>query len=78
MAIGRSNWLFAGSVEGGHAAATIYTLVESAKASGVDPYAYLEAVLRRVGSHPASQIADLTPWAMAGSLPAYKGLRADA
>ena len=78
VAIGRSNWLFAGSVEGGHAAATIYTLVESAKASGVDPYAYLEAVLRRVGSHPASQIADLTPWAMAGSLPAYKGLRADA
>ncbi len=41
VAIGRNNWLFAGSVDGGRAAATIYTLVESAKASGVDPCAYL-------------------------------------
>lgn len=77
VALGRSNWLFAGSVDGGEAAATIYTLVESAKASGVDPYAYIEAVLRKIGSHPANQVADLTPWAMTGTLPTYRGRQRD-
>lgn len=72
VAIGRGNWLFAGSVEGGEAAATIYTLVESAKASGVDPYAYLEAALSQIGSHPANRITELTPWAMAATLPSYR------
>lgn len=57
VAIGRGNWLFAGSIQGANAAATIYTLVESAKASGVEPLAYLEAVLERLGVCPASEVA---------------------
>jgi len=69
VAIGRGNWLFAGSVQGANAAATIYTLVESAKATGVDPLAYLEAVLERLGTCLASDVAQLTPWAMAAELP---------
>lgn len=77
-AIGRDNWLFAGSEEGGDAAATFYTLVESARASGVDPLSYLEAVLRRIGTHPASRISELTPWAMAPELEPYRGHRAPA
>ena len=72
VAVGRRNWLFAGSVEGARAAATIYTLVESAKASGVDPLAYLQASLERLGSCPASGIDGLTPWAMSRELPVYR------
>ena len=72
VAIGRKNWLFAGSEAGAEWAATLYTLIESAKASKVEPRAYLEAVLRRVGYCPASRIADLTPWAMASELPEYR------
>ena len=75
VAIGRNNWLFAGSADGGRAAATIYTLTESAKASGVDPCAYLEAVLRAVATLPASRVGELTPWAMAGELPVYRDRR---
>lgn len=65
VAVGRKNWLFAGSVRGGHAAATIYTLVESCKKAGVDPYTYLADVLLRVAIHPASRVDELLPsnWA---------------
>lgn len=69
IAIGRGNWMLAGSVEGATAAATIYTIVESAKATGVDPLAYLEAVLDRLGTCSASDVDRLTPWAMAAELP---------
>ena len=72
VAVGRRNWLFAGSVDGAKAAATIYTLVESAKASRIDPLAYLEAVIDRHGSWPAAKIDELTPWAMSGGLPRYR------
>lgn len=61
VAVGRRNWLFAGSVRGGRAAATIYTLVESCKMAGVDPYAYLSDVLLRVATHPASRVGELLP-----------------
>ena len=61
VAVGRRNWLFAGSVRGGHAAATIYTLIESCKMAGVDPYTYLGDVLLRVGTHPASRVDELLP-----------------
>ena len=65
VAIGRKNWLFAGSMRGGRAAAVIYTLVESCKAVGVDVLTYLADVLVRVATHPASKIGDLLPanWA---------------
>lgn len=65
VAIGRKNWLFAGSMRGGRAAAVIYTLVESCKLAGVDVLAYLADVLVRVATHPASKIDELLPanWA---------------
>lgn len=72
VAIGRRNWLFAGSPAGAEAAATIYTLVESAKASGIDPLAYLEAALSRLGNCPASQVDELMPWRMTAELPPYR------
>jgi len=61
IAVGRRNWLFAGSVRGGEAAATIYTLVESCKAIDVQPVEYLTDVLSRLATHPASRIGELTP-----------------
>ena len=61
VAVGRRNWLFAGSVRGGHAAATIYTVIESCKMAGVDPYAYLTDVLLRVATHPASRVDEMLP-----------------
>ena len=61
VAVGRKNWLFAGSPRGGRAAATIYTLIESCKQAGVDPLDYLADVLVRVATHPASRIDELIP-----------------
>jgi len=61
VAVGRRNWLFAGSVRGGRAAATIYTLVQSCRQAGVDPYSYLVDVLTRVATYPASLVDDLIP-----------------
>jgi transposase len=65
IAIGRKNWLFAGSMRGGRAAATAFTLIESCRIAGIDPVDYLADVLVRVGSHPASRIEELLPdnWA---------------
>jgi transposase len=72
VAIGRKNWQFAGSEDGARAAATVYTLVESARASKVDPLAYIEALLRKLGQRPALEAAGLTPWELAGELPVYR------
>lgn len=65
IAIGRRNWLFAGSMRGGRAAATVFSLVESCRVVGVDPLDYLADVLVRVSTHPASRVAELLPenWA---------------
>jgi transposase len=65
IAIGRRNWLFAGSERGGKAAAVIYTLIESCKIANVNPQAYLADVLIRVSTHPASRTEELLPsnWA---------------
>ncbi|MGZ9034694.1 MAG: IS66 family transposase [Rhodospirillales bacterium] len=62
IAVGRRNWLFAGSDRGGDRAAAIYTLIETAKLSNVDPQAWLADALRRIADHPASRLADLLPW----------------
>jgi transposase len=61
IAVGRRNWLFAGSERGGQAAAIIYSLVESCRRVGVDPQIYLRDVLIRVATHPASRVHELTP-----------------
>ena len=60
-ALGRKNWLFAGSLESGQRAASIMSLIQSARLNGLDPYAYLADVLRRLPTHPDSQIDDLLP-----------------
>jgi len=62
VAVGRKNWTFAGSDEGGHRAAAIYTLIATAKLNDVDPHAWLADVLARLPDHPARRIADLLPW----------------
>ena len=61
VAIGRKNWLFAGSDAGAERAAIIYSLVATCKLCHIDPFAYLRDVLDRVSTHPASGIAELTP-----------------
>jgi len=50
-ALGRKNWLFAGSLRSGQRAANIMTLIQSAKLNGLDPYAYLSDVLKRLPTH---------------------------
>jgi transposase len=61
IVIGRKNWLFAGSDNGGKRAAIIYSLIQSCKLNGVDSFKYLRDVLERVNTHPASKIEELTP-----------------
>jgi transposase len=61
IALGRSNWLFAGSLRGGQRAAAVMTLIQSAKLNGHDPYAYLKDVLDRLPTQPASRIEELLP-----------------
>ena len=60
-ALGRKNWLFAGSLESGQRAANVMSLIQSARLNGLDPYAYLADVLRRLPTHPDSQIDALLP-----------------
>jgi transposase len=62
IALGRKAWLFAGSERGGERAAVMYTLIQTAKLSGVDPQAWLADVLARLPDHPAKRIAELLPW----------------
>jgi transposase len=63
IAVGRSNYLFAGSARGGHAAATMYSLIGTAKLNGLNPYLWLKDVLVRLPSHPINRVADLLPLA---------------
>jgi transposase len=67
VVIGRKNWLFAGSAEGGRRAAVIYSLVVSCKRLGIDPYAYLRDVIATVASYPNKRIGELTPRAWAAA-----------
>jgi transposase len=62
VAVGRRNWTFAGSDEGGRRAAAIYTLIATAKLNNVDPQAWLADVLARLPDHPAKEISELLPW----------------
>ena len=62
VAVGRKNYLFAGSDRGGERAAAAYTLIETAKLNGVDPQAWLTDVLTRIADHPINRIDELLPW----------------
>ncbi len=61
VALGRSNWLFSGSLRAGQRAAVVMSLIQSAKLNGHDPYGYLKDVLERLPTHPASRIDELLP-----------------
>ncbi len=65
VAVGRKNWLFAGSDSGGDRAGVLYTLIRSAKLNGIEPEAYLRDVLARIGTHPINRVDELLPWAVA-------------
>ena len=60
-ALGRKNWLFVGSEDGGKASATILSLVQTCRNLGINPQEYLEDVLRRIMRHPAKRIDALLP-----------------
>ena len=62
LTLGRKNYLFAGSDEGGRRAAIMYTLIETARFNDVDPEAWLADVIARIADHPINQIDDLLPW----------------
>lgn len=61
VAVGRANWLFAGSLRAGKRAAAVMSLLQSARMNGHDPYAYLKDVLTRLPTHPNSRIDELLP-----------------
>jgi hypothetical protein len=62
MAVGRKNYLFAGSNRGAERAAALYSLIESAKLNGLDPQNYLRDVLTRIADHPVQRLAELLLW----------------
>jgi len=69
VALGRKNYLFAGSDAGGERAAAIYSLIGSAKLNGLDPEAYLREVMTRIAEHPINRIEELLPWNLAANVP---------
>ena len=72
VALGRKNWLFAGSDDGGERAAAIYTLLGTAKLNDLNPEAYLRYVLERIADYPINRIEELLPWNLAKQLPSLR------
>ena len=69
VALGRKNWLFAGSDDGGERAAAMYTLIGTAKLNDLNPENYLRYVLERIAEHPINKIDELLPWSLAARMP---------
>ena len=76
VALGRKNWLFAGSDDGGERAAVIYTLLGTAKLNNIDPEVYLRYVLEHIAQHPINRIDELLPWYVKPELAANHSLAA--
>jgi transposase len=76
VALGRKNYLFAGSDAGGERAAAIYSLIGSAKLNGLDPEAYLREVMTRIAEHPINRIEELLPWNLAANVPSTNAIPA--
>jgi transposase len=72
IALGRKNWLFAGSDDGGERAAVIYSLLGTAQLNGLNVEAYLRHVLERLPDHPVNRVDELLPWAIAAELPSLR------
>ena len=72
VALGRKNWLFAGSDDGGERAAAIYSLLGTAQLNGLNAESYLRHVLERLPEHPINRIEELLPWAVAETMPEIK------
>ena len=77
MALGRKNFLFAGSDAGGDRAAAIYSLIGSAKLNGLDPETYLRFVIERIADYRINKLDDLLPWHVADQI-AKTNITADA
>jgi transposase len=71
IALGRKNHLFAGADAGGERAASIYSLIGTAKLNSIDPEAYLCFLLTHIAEHPINRIDELLPWAIAGTFAAH-------
>jgi transposase len=61
VAVGRNNWMFFGSDEGGKTAAVLRSFVASCQRVGVDPFAWLKDTLSRIADHPINRLAELLP-----------------
>jgi hypothetical protein len=72
VALGRKNWLFAGSDAGGERAAIFYTVIRAAVLNGLEPEAYLRDLLARIGEHPINRVDELLPWHWAAKADAVK------
>lgn len=68
VALGRKNFLFAGSDAGGERAAALYSLIGSARLNGLDPEAYLRFVIARIADYPVNRVSDLLPWKVAAQI----------
>jgi transposase len=76
VALGRKNFLFAGSDAGGERAAAFYSLIGTAKLNGLDPEVYLREVLSRIADHPINRIEELLPWRLEHSAKSQPALAA--
>jgi transposase len=76
LVLGRRNYLFAGSDNGGESAATLYTLIGTAMLNNVEPYAYLRTVFERIADHPINHVDEFLPWRISLDVDAGKRLAA--
>jgi hypothetical protein len=69
VVLGRKNWPFAGSDDGGDRATATYSLIGTAKLNGLNPEAYLRHVLERIADHAINKVDELLPWNALAQVP---------